>query len=178
MYSNFQSQQIFLNTETGLKRIFQLLLKENPAGINMSQLTQTANFTQSDVPFIQFLAGQFSKIDKDNNATLSEKELSEMIKGFQNNGFTQEQLMHLAAQYNQFGTDKSKELIETVLENFKKVDSNQDGKVSQAEIDNYMLEKEVNEKKDKLNAFKASDISTFYIDTEIKKAEEDATDDF
>lgn len=179
MFEKIQSQQVFLNTATGLQRVFELLNTNNAAGISLNDINNIQNFTNltsSDVPFIQFLNSEFKTFDADNDGIISSEELNKVLSSFQEKGFTYEQLFNIINQTNMYMSKSQQEMLENVLENFKKIDTNFDGKVSQSEIDNYNMNKEIDEMKSELNKFKAEDMSTFYVDKTPEKDSESSDD--
>ena len=171
MTEKIQSEQLFLNTKFSLQRIYSLLNRGNPDGISTKDLSSYSDLSLTDIPFVQFLQENMNTIDADSDKNISEKELNNLLSTIKDNGFTQEQLLSMAAGSN-FGVGLDKSLLDTVLANFSEIDMNKDGKVSQAEIDYYSFNKEVEDKKTELNEFKASDISVFYGDSSIEKTDD------
>jgi Ca2+-binding EF-hand superfamily protein len=97
------------------------------------------------------------------NNEISKEEIETMVNNIQQGGFNYEQLMFLAGQTDVINSTKTKDMLDEVIENFKEVDSNRDGKVSSDEIKAYFVNKEIDDKKEELTAFKESDITTFYV---------------
>lgn len=177
MFDSISAQQMFFNTELGLQRVYQLLTKNGTSSIKKSDLANPDGLSQSDLPFAQFLNYQFSSVDKNMNNEISKDEIEQMVKGIKQSGFNYEQLMFLAGQTEIINSGKTKDILDEVIENFKEVDSNRDGKVSSDEIKAYFVNKEIDDKKEELTAFKESDITTFYVtdNTSNKSNNDDIT---
>lgn len=162
MINKVQSQTLFSSAEYGLNRVFQLLQQENSTGITKSSISDLKNMTAYDYPFAQLLSKNFTTLDEDKNEVLSLEEFNKMLSSVQSKGLTQEQLLSLSAMQASTGTEESKKLLSTIIENFDKIDVNKDGHVSKDEVDAFVMDKEIKEKKEKLTEFKDTDITTFY----------------
>lgn len=156
------SQPIFATLQVGLNSVFNQLQSNNT--LTLQSLQNATNLGSNHLPFSQYLQQNFSSIDKNNDNKITQNEFNVMVNGLSNDGLTMQQLYSLASQSG-YSSDSQKELIEKVLSNFNKIDENGDGKVSQAEIDKFMLNKEKEEKMAELNKVKTSDYTMFYGDT-------------
>ncbi|MGD9580665.1 MAG: EF-hand domain-containing protein [Vampirovibrionia bacterium] len=164
MISKVQSQTLFSNAQYGINRVFSLLKEDDSNGLTKSSLTDLSSMTAYDYPFAQLINSNFTTLDTDNDGVISVEELNKMITNMQSKGMTKEQLLSLSAMQGVSGTEESKEMLSTVIENFSQVDTNGDGCVSQNEIDAYMMNKEIDDKKEKLTEVKDTDMTTFYAD--------------
>ncbi len=161
MYDRTRVQQLYSNTGMGLNRVYQLLSKGNISGISAEDLASFDNLSFSDMPFVELLKNEFTTADKNNDNKITKEEVGKVLSQMQNNGLSYEQMQILASQStNTAGL--SKDLLEKALQNFEKIDENNDGKVSESELKAYLINKEIKEKRDKLTEFTASSISVFY----------------
>lgn len=163
MLEKLSSKEMFNNTNLGLQRVYQLLYAQNGTGITKEDLLNTDQLTMSDMSFVQLLNQDFAKIDKDKDGTISASELDKLTQDIKNKGISQDQLYSLYTQTGAFSIGMDKSLLETVLMNFTHVDKNNDGKISEAEISLYQIEKSI-AKQEQDFGFKSSDISIYYAD--------------
>jgi len=162
MYSDkYSSSQLFLNSKLSLQRVYTALNNTDLNGISLEDFANQNQLALSDLPFSNLLQANFKNLDTDKNEVLSSEEITTMLNSIDKQGLTYEQLQALIGQTGTSASG-SKKLLDEVVENFNKVDTNHDGRVSEAEINAYKFNKEVTDKKDELYAFKASDISVFY----------------
>jgi len=152
---------VFLSNQYGVQRAYGLLNQENADGVSLDELSDLSNLTTLDIPFAQFIKDNIGSIDSNGDNNITQDELNNMMSTMQNQGYTYNQLLSMS-----IGTSSTNQsLLETVLADFDKIDSNKDGKVSQAEIDIYNLDKEIEDKKTELSEVKASTFSVFYSDS-------------
>ncbi len=164
MYDRTRVQQLYSNTGMGLNRVYQQLSTGNINGINTEDLAELDNLSLSDLPFVELIKNEFSAVDSNSNGKITKEEMDKMLLQMQNNGLSYQQLQILASQsVNSVGLI-SKDLLEKTLQNFDKIDKNNDGKISDSELNTYLIDKEIKEKKDKLTEFTASSISVFYAE--------------
>ena len=171
--SNTSAQPIFLSAGVEMQRIFKLLQNDDINGIYKTDLTNSDKLNIYDMPFANFLTQNFQKFDTNNDNKITTEEFSKMSQDIQNNGMTYEQLVYLSSQTSLFNSDSNQELLNTVLENFKKIDTNGDGKVSAKEISAFTTDKEIDEKKEELTEIQATDMSVFYVDQPETTTEDD-----
>lgn len=156
------SKQLYLNTEYGLKRVFGILNQDGLNGLSIEELRNYSKIGINDASFAQFLEQNFQKINSNQDDNLSVEELNKMVSTITEKGFSYEQLLSITSQGNL--SEKTKAMLDNVVSNFQRVDTNGDGKLSSAEIDTYNHDKEVEKKKDKLSEVKSTNFSMFYGD--------------
>lgn len=161
MTYNYQTQPIFSATEMGLKRVFASIVQTPEAGMTLSTLSSQTNIASTDLPFLQILQESFQTSDENHDGVISQEELTKMISKINQQGLTQEQIASLASQ-NAFSSDSQKELIENILSDFKKIDANGDGRVTKAEVDKYLINKEIEDKKEEFEKSKLAGMTVFY----------------
>lgn len=171
MYNKVQSDHLFLNTDIGVKRVFQYLNKDNTVGLTQEEMANFQGISGNDMTFLQILGQGFNEYSGEDKI-LSQEELSTMLSKIQSGGYTYEQLAMIQSQM-QTSTGENKSLLETVINHFKEIDKNGDGKVTKEEIDTFMIEKEIKDKKEDLTAFNASKYTVFYAETPISQKEDD-----
>lgn len=162
MINKVQSQTLFSSAEYGLNRVFQMLQTDDKKGITKTSLSDVSNITSYDYPFAQLLTKNFTTLDENKDEVLSVDEFNKMMSSVQSKGLTQDQLLSLSAMQASSGTEETKNLLSTIIENFEKIDVNNDGCVSKDEVDAFVMDKEIKEKKEKLTEFKDTKITTFY----------------
>jgi len=164
MYQDkYNSNQLLLNTKFGLQRVFDALNKTDLNGVSLEDFVNQNQIAISDLPFSDLLKLNFSNVDADKNQVISSEEMTTLLNSIDKQGLTYAQLQALSGQAGLSATD-SKKLLDEVVENFNKVDTNHDGKVSETEINAYKYNKEVEDKKTEFCEFKASNISIFYAE--------------
>ena len=161
MLDKYNSNQLFLNAKFGLQRVYDTMNKTNLNGISLGDFANQNQIATSDLPFSDLLKLNFKNIDTNQNQFISKEELANLLNSIDKQGLTYAQLKTLSGQtVNSVNT--SKKLLDEVIQNFNKIDTNHDGHVSQAEINTYKFNKEIEDKKKELCDFKASNISVFY----------------
>ena len=174
MYQDkYNSNQLLLNTKFSLQKVYDALNKIDLNGVSLEDFVNQNQIAISDLPFSDLLKLNFSNVDTDKNQVISSEEITALLSSIDKQGLTYTQLQALSGQVGLSATD-SKKLLDEVVENFNKVDTNHDGKVSEAEINAYKYNKEVEDKKKEFCEFKASNISVFYAEDSINA--DDSTD--
>jgi Ca2+-binding EF-hand superfamily protein len=101
--------------------------------------------------------------------------ITKMVNGIESQGLTVEQLYSISVQ-DGYVSSKQKDMIKNVIYNFKKIDVNNDGKVSQAEMNKYLLNKDIDDLKAEMYDLKASRLTNFYGDSTSADSGTDAED--
>jgi len=162
--NNYNAGSLSLNAKLSLQRVFDVLNQTGASGISLDDFANENKLASSDVSFAELLRTNFSKLDTDKNSVISGTELSELLSQIDSKGLSYEQLRALATSDSNV-SESYKTLLATVLENFNKVDTNHDGKISEDEINYYQMNKEVDDKKTEMYEFKASNITNLYDDS-------------
>ena len=103
------------------------------------------------------ISNQFNQLDTDNDGNLTAQEASSMLTGIATSGLSRDQITSLRSQ----GAIDD-ELASVIIANFSKIDTNGDGKVTEAEINAYMLNKDIQDKKDEQKDLLIKNMSCFY----------------
>ncbi len=176
MYQDkYNASQLSLNTKLGLQRVYNILNKTNLNGLSIDDFANLDDVAYSDLSFSDLLKLNFNNLDTDKSQIVSNEELTDLLNSIDQKGLTYSQLQALSMQVGNSASD-SRKLLDEVIQNFNKIDIDNDGKVSEAEINTYKLNKEVEDKEKELCEFKASDITIFYADNNTSSTESTETD--
>ena len=99
---------------------------------------------------------QFATLDKNHDGTLSADEANQMMTDI-SNGLSRDQILQLKAQ----GSIDA-DLANKIISNFAKMDTNGDGKVSEAEINVYCINEDVQTKRDEQKELTIKNMSLYY----------------
>ncbi len=169
MYDKSKTTGVFTAAQSGLQSTLQYLLQNNTNGITRTTLNNAIYNNTSGInsSFFQMISGEFSTLDKDNNGTLTADEANQMVTNL-STGLSRDQIMQLRAQ-----GAIDEELANKIISNFAKVDSNGDGKVSEAEINSFCIGEEVQSKRDEQKELMIKNMSLYYdTDSDDSETEE------
>lgn len=171
MYQDkYNSTRLITNAKFGLQRAYNALNSADLNGVSLEDFVNQNQISTSDLPFSDLLKLNFKNIDTDKNQVLSSEEITTLLNSIDKQGLTYDQLQALSGQAGS-SIDDSKKLLDEVIQNFNKIDTDHDGHVSEAEINAYKFNKEVEDKKKDLYEFKASSISVFYAEDSTSAAD-------
>ena len=158
MYDKSQATGIFTAAQSGLQSSMQYLFSNNTDGVDRTTLTNAiySNTTTTNSSFLQMINNQFSTLDKNNDGVLTADEANQMITDL-SSGLTRDQVIQLRAQGS-----IDEELANKIISNFSKMDTNGDGKVSEAEINNFCLNEDIQDKKDEQVKLTLKNMSLYY----------------
>ena len=158
MYDKSQATGIFTAAQSGLQSSIQYLFSNNADGVDRTALNNAiySNTTTTNTSFLQMINNQFSTLDKNNDGIITQDEANQMITDL-STGLTRDQVIQLRAQGS-----IDEDLANKIISNFSKMDSNGDGKVSEAEINNYCLNEDIQEKKDEQVKLTLKNMSLYY----------------
>lgn len=170
MYDRRKTTGIFTAAQSGMQSTIQYLLQNNTTGINRTNLNNAIYNNTSGInsTFFQMLSNQFSTLDTNNDGILDADEANNMLTNL-STGLTRDQILQLRSQ-----GAIDEELANKIISNFSKIDTNGDGKVSEAEINAFCIDEEVQTKRDEQKDLMIKNMSLYYeTDTEdISSAEE------
>lgn len=157
------SSSLFSGITAGLTSTYSLLANASSGKVTLENITNARSNTTYAATlnqnFASYIQSNFATLDKNHDGTLSSAELSELTSAITSTGMT-------AAQLSQLGTASglSSGTLSQVLEHFAQIDTNGDGKVTSAEINNYKLKSEMDKKKTEFANKAAANQSVFYGD--------------
>lgn len=138
---------IYTSVNSGLANSYNMLAGLYSDGVTLENLNLALNNSsvlQSSygTTFASYMMNNFTSIDKDNDGVLSADDIQAYMNKISTQGLTQEQIITLG---NSMGLSAS--LQETVLAHFEEIDANNDGKVTNAEIQAYNINSDLNKQK-------------------------------
>ncbi len=153
---------IISSLNSGLSNTFAYLSSLYPKdGVTYQNITaarnDTTNYLTLNQPFASYLQNNFASFDKDGDGVISAEEMNKFSQTLSTSGVTRNELSQLAASGAYSASSISK-----ILDNFDQIDTNHDGRVTNAEIAAYTYDCSKQEKIDEYNYKKAADMSIFY----------------
>ena len=153
---------LFTMAITGLRSHYYYLMQGvDGSGLSLENIINPSedanNSMYMNYNFSAYMASNFSKMDMDGDGVLSENDLTKYTAQMCTMGLTYNQLAQLCTQY---GSTSS--LYQTVLDNFNEIDANGDGRVTNAEIRGYGVEKEAEQVKEKYPKYDLKGMSIFH----------------
>ena len=146
MSKRLDGTSLFTGVNSGLANTFAQLSGQYSDGVTIETLSKAltnTNITNTayGTTFSSYLTNNFSTIDKDNDGKISASEIQDFMNTVATQGLTREQITSLA------GASGLSSLQETVLSHFDDIDKNHDGKVTNAEIQAYGVESDLEKQK-------------------------------
>jgi len=172
MYDKTQTSGIFTAAQSGIQSSLQYLLQNNTSGITKTSLNSilSNNTTGVNSSFYQMISSQFSTLDKDNDGTLTSDEANTMLSNL-SSGVSKQEISQLVA-----AGSIDEELASKIIANFSKIDTNGDGRVSEAEINSYFMNEDIQSKKDDQMKLLIKNMSCYYdVDTDDGVSSTDET---
>ena len=150
---------------SGLTNAYGVLSSQNTDGngLRVSNLTNISATVINQLggtsnSFVSYLTTNFGDMDKNNDGIISTEELTNSTKEIKMQGLTKDQISNLCSGMS--GTDS----YSKVLEYFDQIDTNNDGKVTDAEIKAFSYKSQRQKLDTQLNGVKASNYSIYYTD--------------
>ena len=160
-------QALFANALSGLSNTYAILAKnsQNSGGLTIEELTNPSNTTIAqlggNMSFAQFLSANFSAIDQDADGKIGAEDMTNLTTKLSQNGLSYQELCQLCSS----GMGAS-DMLTNVLTYFNQIDTNKDGRVTNAEIQAFSLKADEEKLKTEYQSFKPSSMSVFYGDSE------------
>ena len=158
MYDRSKATGIFTAAQSGMQSALQYLYQNNTTSIDRKTLNNAIYNNNSGInsTFFQMISSQYSTLDKNNDGNLDVDEANTMITNL-STGVTRDQIAQLRAQ-----GAIDEELANKIISNFSKIDTNGDGKVSEAEINAFCINEEVQTKHDEQKDLMIKNMSLYY----------------
>ena len=147
MSKRLDGTSMFTGINSGLTNAFAQLTNQYQDGVtleNLNSALSNSSVLQSSygTTFASYMVSNFTSIDKDNDGVLSAEDIKAYMNNISAQGLTQEQITTLG---NSVGISSS--LQETVLAHFEEIDANNDGKVTNAEIQAYNINSSIDKQR-------------------------------
>ena len=161
MGKRLDGTSMYTGINAGFTNTFSQLTGQYSDGITLENLnkalTNTAiTSTTYGTTFASYMTNNFNSIDKDKDGVISASEIQNLMSAMATQGLTREQIMSLA------GASGLTSLQETVLSHFDDIDKNHDGKVTNAEIQSYGIDSDLEKQKIADRNRTVNNMSMFY----------------
>lgn len=154
---------ILSGISSGLTNTYSYLASQYPNEVTLENINKVRTDAKSvnliNQSFASYLQNNFTNIDKDKDGIISPEEMSNLTNTMSTQGLTKQELTDL---YASGASGLSASTVENILEHFDEMDSNNDGRVTSAEISAYNVESSRIKKEDEFNNRKANNMSVFY----------------
>lgn len=162
MNTSLNASSIFASSYYGLQNAYQYALQNGATGVTQSDLLGTNNkygvmLNQQNSAFSSYMVTHFAQMDANHDGKIDGQEMSKVMSTFSKQGMTYDQLASLSGTAGVNSQD-----LNAIMNNFRKIDRNGDGKVSQAEINYFNANKQITDKISELKKSRASDMSFMY----------------
>ncbi|GEM_PF-473948 len=162
--SNLSASSLFAGVNAGIYNSYAVLSNMYSDGLtqkNLSKAMTNTNLLTSSygTTFAQYLSSNFGRIDKNNDGTLSSKEVGTLMDQISSRGLTRDQVSSLGGMSGISANTQA-----TVLDHFNDIDTNHDGYVNSAEVQAYILQSKLENQKQKDKTSMINNMSIFYGD--------------
>jgi len=180
MSTRLDGTSLFTGLYSGLTSTYALLAEQYPNGVTLSNIaeartTATTSATGLNQSFAQYMQTNFSNMDKDGDGIITAAELNNLSNQISTQGLTRDQLTQLASAGT---TGMSSSLLQTVMTHFDDIDTNKDGKVTNAEIKSYGVTSDKEKKMAEFSNRAATNMSVFYGDDSTSEADSSSLLDY
>lgn len=148
---------------SGLSNTYSILAQNstNKNGLTIEEITNPSTTVLqqlgNNTTFAQFLSSNFAAIDKDGDGTISSGDMSNLTNKLSEKGLSYQEICQLCS--SSLG---SSDMLTNVLTYFNQIDTNKDGRVTNAEIQAFNMKSEEERLKTEYQTFKPSSMSVFY----------------
>lgn len=162
--SNFSASSLFAGVNAGVMNSYAMLSKMYSGGItqkNLSEAMTNPNLIASGYgsTFAAYLTQNFGTIDRNGDGKITEKEMNKVMNQMSTKGLTREQVSTLGSMSGVSANAQS-----TILDHFTDIDTNHDGYVSSAEVQSYILQSKIENRKEQDMNRMINKTSLFYAD--------------
>ena len=164
MSKRLDGSSLFSGINAGLTNSFSLLSSQYPEGItveNLNAALSNTNVTNTayGATFSSYLTNNFNSVDSNRDGVISADEIQKLMNNMATQGLTREQIISLGA-----SSGMTNSLQQTVLAHFDDIDVNHDGKVTNAEINAYGVNSDIEKQKVADRNRVVNNMSMFYGD--------------
>jgi len=147
MSKRLDGTSMFTGINSGFSNAFAQLNGQYADGLtleNLSKALTNTNITSNayTATFASYMTNNFNSIDTNKDGIISADEIQNLMNQMATQGLTREQIISLGG-----SAGLSTSLQETVLAHFDDIDKNHDGKVTNAEIQAYGVESDLEKQK-------------------------------
>lgn len=157
--ANLIGSSLFTGAISGLNANY-LLLLNGKDGLTIDNILNPENDTiryTVNQTFRSYMMTNFNQIDMDGDGKINTSDVNNYVTKLKTQGMTYNELTQLCGNAN--GSMSS--LLDTVLSNFTKIDTNRDGRITQAEINAYRINEEKKDIKEKYPRIDPTKMSMF-----------------
>lgn len=169
MTNHISGLSLLSGITSGLTNTYSLLASQYPGGLTLDNIstgrTNTALATTLNQNFASYMQTNFSSLDSNKDGKIDATEMTNFTNKMATQGLTQAQLTQLGT-----ATGMSTSTLEQVLEHFNEIDTNHDGKVTNAEISAFSVLSSEQKKKTEYANQAASNMSVFYGDDDASSS--------
>ena len=170
--ANLIGSSLFTGAISGLNANY-LLMLNGADGLTLDNILNPSNDTiryTVNQTFRSYMMTNFNQIDMDGDGKIGINDVNNYVTKLKTQGMTYNELTQLCAN----GGSTMSSLLDTVLSNFNKIDTNHDGRVTQAEINAYRINEQIKDVKEKYPRINPTQMSMFY---ESRIQDTDSTSD-
>lgn len=154
---------ILAGISSGIENTYSYIASQYSDGLTLKNLTAArSNSTLSqniNSSFASYLQTNFSKIDSNKDGVITADEMTNLTNKLATTGMTKTEIQQLYASGSS-GISESK--MSEIMEHFEDMDTNGDGKLTDAEISAYSVTSAKQQKEDEMRLKSAGDMSVFY----------------
>ena len=170
--ANLIGSSLFTSAIAGLNNNYLLLLNGSD-GLTMENILNPQNDTiryTVNQTFRSYMMTNFNQMDLDGDGKIGVNDVNNYVTKLKTQGMTYNELTQLCGN----SASGMSSLLDTVLSNFTKIDTNHDGRITQSEINAYRINEQIKDVKDKYPKINPTQMSMFY---ESKVADDTKTTD-
>ena len=163
MGKRLDGTSMFTGINANLTNTFTQLSNQYSEGITLENLNKAltnSNYLNNlniNTTFASYITNNFSNFDSNADGKISAEEVQNFMSNMATQGLTREQIISLGA-----SSGIGYSLQETVLSHFDQIDKNNDGKVTNQEIQAYGIDSDLEKQKLADNNRLVSNMSMFY----------------
>lgn len=145
--TNFSGSSLFAGVNAGVANSYAILSNLYSDGLTQSNLTNALSNTnlitsQYGTTFASYLNKNFASLDKNSDGTLGAEEVQKLMNTMSTQGLTRDQINSLGGMSGISASTQA-----TILDHFNEIDTNHDGYVSSGEVQGYILQSKIENRK-------------------------------
>lgn len=157
------SNSLFAGIYSGLSNTYAQLAAQYPNGLTLDNILEARNNTDNSTTlnqsFASYLQTNFNNIDTDGDGIIKSQEMTDLTNTISTQGLTKAELTQL---YASGASGLSTDTLNDILTHFDEMDTNHDGRITQAEISAFTVDSAKQEKLDEYAHKAATNMSVFY----------------